>query len=486
MFEIPFNASCSTVKQYGPILNGACPFVDTWSTRFAIVEWFVYTPQTDTFHSLKFYCEVLAGGFWLPEYWLTSFQIWTEKRMGETIYEFVFLAFVIYYWVMFFYELVIWIKHDKGALAFIFEFWNLLEITNLCTFMAVFILRWIWMTTSKSNASHLKLPFASTYPPTLDRLMMLYTSQVYANSFNTILTFLKLLKYVRLNPRLNVLTMTISTCQQSIVGVLVLFVFIIVGYGITGWTLYGINIQGYRNLGVSMSTLLRMLVGDMDYEAMRNENRFLTPVFFWSFVILALFLLLNFLIAIISEAFAKISGKAFAQSFDEIFLRYVQWVRAYFTPSNLKRIIVGKLTGHSESKYLKMALESLKKALEDEKQKLVTAQSLRFANETGDEDEEVVVFMMRSDWKVWLDAEVYERLGDHFFDYFWDEMMNDYDDAQKASEEVDKRQMLETVKDGVQKVVGEDIQEVRLLDQMLTALETEVSKILNAASNEAT
>lgn len=44
-----------------------------------------------------------------------------------------------------------------------------------------------------------------------------------------------------------------------------------------------------------------MLIGDFDYDSMWMENRWLTPLFFWSFVVLALFLLLNFIIGILAD-----------------------------------------------------------------------------------------------------------------------------------------------------------------------------------------
>jgi len=51
---------------------------------------------------------------------------------------------------------------------------------------------------------------------------------------------------------------------------------------------------------------MRMLLGDFDYPSLRRENRVLAGLFFWSFSVLCLFLLLNFIIAIIVEAYMKV------------------------------------------------------------------------------------------------------------------------------------------------------------------------------------
>lgn len=494
--EIPFNISYNDARAILQLATDpACSLVDNWGTRFVVAEYFVYTPQTDSFHGIKLYQEVLSGGWWYNQFMFRSFSIWTPQRVSQTIFEFAFLVFVMYYWVAFFYDLVVWYKRGGSILKFFTEFWNILEMVNLVTFVAVFILRWIWWRTSSNAQEDIRFPFPARYPDHLDRLMGLYGAQVYANSVNTILTFLKLLKYVRLNARLSVLTRTIAMCQQSILGVLVLFVFVIVGYGITAWTLFGINIEGFRNLGVSMSSLVRMLVGDIDYEAMRRENRFLAGAFFWTFIILALFLLLNFLIAIISEAFAKISGKAYSQSLDETLLRMYQHLKAVWSPTNIKRIWRGFRSGKSEAKMMRVALQSLMDVKEAELKKIKDALELRRSQQQADggnenqgpsdaldylDYDEIAVMMMRSDWKSWLDEETYEAMGDFYFDYTWDDIMNEYDDAKKSSEEVGKRHMMETVQNGVKKVVGDELKKVDQLDEMLTSLETEVGSIIDA------
>lgn len=488
--DLPFNATCDDIMAVVAIFaDPNCFYVDGWATRFVSIEFFVYTPSTDTFHSIKMYTEIPAGGFWFNQWYIRSFQVWTQSKTALIAVDIFFILYVLYYWIAFFWDLVIMYRREGKILKFFVQFWNILELANLITFVAVFVIRYMWMSLSRS-ATHIKFPFAAEYPKDMDRLCDLFVAQIYANSVNTILTFLKFLKYVRLNGRLNVLTRTIAICQQSIFGVLVLFVFVVLGYGITAWTLFGINIDGFRNLGVAMSSLVRMLVGDIDYEEMRAENRFLAGAFFWSYLILALFLLLNFIIAIISDSFAKVSGKAFVQSLDEVLLRQWQFLRLYFHPQNLKRLCVGCVTRNGEAKLLALALEDLRAAKELEVVRLTADRDVRneerraLARNEDDlvdiEEEDVVVMMKAEHWKSWVSQETYERLGAIFFDYTWDEIMNDFDDAKKSSEEVDKRMMVETVQTSVERVVGDDMRKVDQLDEMLTSLEVEISKIIQA------
>ena len=61
-----------------------------------------------------------------------------------------------------------------------------------------------------------------------------------------------------------------------------------------------------------------MLMGEFDYEAMKRENRVLAGMFFWGFIILGLFILLNFLIGVISESFGNVSGRTVPEPLDRL------------------------------------------------------------------------------------------------------------------------------------------------------------------------
>jgi hypothetical protein len=552
MFDIPFSATCNQARAFGALLTDAsCGLIDNWATRFVMTEFFLYTPANDVFHSVKLFQEVNVAGLWTPQWTFRSFGVWSETQVVQTIVDIVFLLYVLYYWFDFFFQLVKTVKSSRAdqqavnegnrdaaaleagygaqadgaeaaaqrdsstkqsagvgaALGYLTSLWNILELANLVTFIVVFGFRFGWMSVSSDAKDALKLPMPGAYPPYLDRLLVLYETQVYGNSVNTMFVFLKLLKYVRLNPRLNVLTRTIAACQQSIFGVLVLFVTIIVGYAITGYTLFGVNVARFRNVGVSISSLVRMLVGDVDYEELRNENRFLAGLFFWTYMILALFLLLNFLIAIISESFAAVSGKAFSTPFEELLVRWIQSTKAFLKPANISRVCRNCVANKSEASLLRKVLRELRqrneqrmleqlKARDDERaaqREALRAEGDDFAEEMwlndaeDDDDETQQVLIKYGDLELMVtdEIEAFNDLSEHYWAYTWDELMNEYDDARKTSEEVTKRRMAETVKLGVDKVLGNDLAKIKKLDEALKNVEAEVQRMLSALEGPA-
>eukprot|EP00759_Apiculatamorpha_spiralis_P031740 PhF_6_TR33560/c0_g1_i1/m.48959/K04990/PKD2L1; polycystin 2L1 len=455
--EIPFTSTCEKARAVVDSLAD-CEFLDNFATRFVTVEYFVYSPQFDTFHGVKLFVEVMASGSWIPQYKFRSFQVRTSTAFTQTVIDFVFLFLVFIFMVQYFYQMVKAIREKRFG-SFVFDFWNVLQLVNLAFFGAVFGLRFQWWQTS--GEYDFAFPYPDTYPVGLDDVMVLYDIQVYANSVNTILTFLMLLKFVQVNDRLGILTKTMAECQSNILGVLILFVFVVLGFAVTGHSLFGSNVSGYRAINIAMSTLMRMLVGNFDYQSMHDVNKYLTGFFFWSFVIIALFLLLNFVIAILSEAFAKVSGKAYSESMDQALTKTYEETRYFFTPTNIKAMINLYLHGKSITTMLEYIIEDLSKHVEETVQ------------DEGAEEE----IMLESHLKEWVRPEVGLGLGDLYLNMLWSGIVNDFEDAKRSSEETSKKEVADTVREGVSKAITDELEKIHKFDMALTDLEHAVTML---------
>merc|ERR1719231_814832 len=63
------------------------------------------------------------------------------------------------------------------------------------------------------------------------------------------------------------------------------------------------RLEEFRTVGMSCYTLTRSLLGDFDFTALQDANQYMGPILFIIFVVLAVFVVLNMLIAIISNAY---------------------------------------------------------------------------------------------------------------------------------------------------------------------------------------
>eukprot|EP01062_Namystynia_karyoxenos_P014999 TRINITY_DN15435_c0_g1_i1.p1 TRINITY_DN15435_c0_g1~~TRINITY_DN15435_c0_g1_i1.p1 ORF type:complete len:847 (+),score=384.63 TRINITY_DN15435_c0_g1_i1:159-2699(+) len=294
-------------------------FINATSVRFVALEFFTYNIPLDSFSSHKFFWEITEGGAWVPQTQHRNFAIFSE---GAGLFvEFLFLMYVLYFCVRFVLD---WCEHheaDGRWSTFFFEpggdaamvtqtngAWNMLEFINLLSFIIVFGIRWIWWI--ESNKLQFKLPYDHRgYPDSLNTIMNLFQFQIYFNSINTVISFLKILKYVRLNERLNILTRTLSSAQQDVMAVLVVFVLVLFSFAVSGNTLFGNGIHDFKNISLSLSTLMRTILGDFDYWELWFENQLFAFVFFFGYIVLSLFIIMNFIIGVVGTHFSKVQSE---------------------------------------------------------------------------------------------------------------------------------------------------------------------------------
>eukprot|EP00759_Apiculatamorpha_spiralis_P053816 PhF_6_TR643/c0_g1_i1/m.896/K04990/PKD2L1; polycystin 2L1 len=446
-------------------------FVDTIATRFVMVEWFMYNPQIDKFLGVKLFTEASPGGMWRPSFQLRGFEVWTQKDLGKTIYDFFFFAFVLYYIYDFIGDMFRYRKVNGKFLGFFFNVWNFLELVNLAIFLTVFSFRWVWWDKCMKTELHLDtLAFKPEYPGELDSILTFYSQQVYFNSVNTILTFLKLLKFLRLNDRLNILTRTLSESQDSIIGVLFIFFLVVTAFAMTGHGLFGLGVWDFRSIDASYSTLMRMLLGDFDYESLKVENRVLAGMFFWAFIILGLFCLLNFLIGVLMEAFGKVSKTRTILPLDEVLIKSWADLRKVLTVTYIKNAIQRRIKGHTTENVLTNALTSIK----DYRERV-------YPPDAVDVVETHHQMLYKRHVYECLSDETRELIGDSMIEFIWDDIVYEWDRSRQADEVIEAQKNVESTMQGVKDQIGPHLEKLESFVKRLTDLESslhELAKVL--------
>eukprot|EP01062_Namystynia_karyoxenos_P066499 TRINITY_DN60425_c0_g1_i1.p1 TRINITY_DN60425_c0_g1~~TRINITY_DN60425_c0_g1_i1.p1 ORF type:complete len:1030 (+),score=367.10 TRINITY_DN60425_c0_g1_i1:141-3092(+) len=490
--DIPFNESCATAGAVtGALASTNYPFFDNYATRFTMVEFFLYSVQMGTFTSVKLFNEQASCGSWTNKWQIRTFLVWTSRQVGQTVFDFFFLAFVFYFCYRFIMD---WLSTYRGhppgdfrtrgkCFAFLVPseagqgFWNLLELANLCIFLTVFGIRLTWFADSQEAAEHIRFPFPPRYPAELDNLLNLYMLQVYLNAVNTVITFLKFLKYVRLNSRLNILTETISLKADNMFACLIIFVFILTAYSLSGYALFGTTVPEYRSVDRSFSTLMRMLLGDFDYVTLRDENRVLAGVFFWSFIVTGLFLMLNFLIAILSEGFAQVSQRQTEVPLEEQIVRAWVGFKRMMRPQRLIQGIRMSLKGQSRAQLLVLATIEL----EERKQQLD-----RHREEEGMQAEEDAVgeaaLVYRMQLPHYLGENTCELLGADFLDDLWDDLLYEWEITQLNSQKRKEQDDEQMVQDAVAGAIKGQFDEADVMDVKMQGLETELNSLYTMLS----
>ena len=92
-------------------------------------------------------------------------------------------------------------------------------------------------------------------------------------------------------------------------GFMLVFFIIFVGFSQAHCVLFHGRLESFRTIGETNYTLLRSLLGDFDFLSLQEAHSWLGPILFIIFIALAVFVVLNMLIAIISDAYMDVQAE---------------------------------------------------------------------------------------------------------------------------------------------------------------------------------
>ena len=129
--------------------------------------------------------------------------------------------------------------------------------------------------------------------------------------FFSILKFLRLLRF---NKRVALVTQTIKMSVSPLLSFFLMFFVIFLAYAQFAFIIFGIDSDSYASFPKTLSSMLSLTLGSFDFQEMRSINRFLGPAFFFSYVLVMFFVLMNVFISILSDAFNEVSNDISKQS----------------------------------------------------------------------------------------------------------------------------------------------------------------------------
>jgi hypothetical protein len=119
---------------------------------------------------------------------------------------------------------------------------------------------------------------------------------------------LRLFKAFSYQPKLAVVTETMSVALADVGHYLVVFIPIFSTFALMSVVLFGREMTEFSTFGRAFSSCFLVLMGDFDYEAMYQEARGMATLWFWSFQVLLVLLMLNMLLAIIMDTYTVVKG----------------------------------------------------------------------------------------------------------------------------------------------------------------------------------
>ncbi|GMF09498.1 unnamed protein product [Phytophthora lilii] len=186
------------------------------------------------------------------------------------------------------------------------DMWNLFELTHLVVLAAMLSYMVHYYMASSNFALHLaelregrsveELSHSSS-----QELLTGFQQLSDLASLGSAISLLKVFKFLRMNATLNLLWRVLGMAMSDLMGFLVIFNLIFLGYSAMGSYAFGFALEEYSTISKSYGTCFQMLAGEMDYARLRQANPRIAPLFIGTFVVLVFQILVNMFVAILSE-----------------------------------------------------------------------------------------------------------------------------------------------------------------------------------------
>ncbi|KAG7398153.1 hypothetical protein PHYBOEH_011562 [Phytophthora boehmeriae] len=186
------------------------------------------------------------------------------------------------------------------------DMWNLFELTHLAVLAAMLGYMVHFYMASSNFADHLEALREGRGVEELSHaspqdLLTGFQQLSDLASLGSAISLLKVFKFLRMNSTLNLLWRVLGMAMRDLMGFLVIFNLIFMGYSAMGSYAFGFALEEYSTISKSYGTCFQMLAGEMDYGRLRQANPRIAPIFIGTFVVLVFQILVNMFVAILSE-----------------------------------------------------------------------------------------------------------------------------------------------------------------------------------------
>ncbi|KAJ9453635.1 Polycystin-2 [Diplonema papillatum] len=301
------------------------PWVDR-QTRGIAFELFFHNQNSGLTSYYLFFIELTAAGAFIPLKHTISFKFFDWDAHGAAYYFFFWLYFlwVLGYLVSWFRgiyshtrtrreQLLLsrddtWFLWLRALMDSLKGFWIWFDLVNLGLFVAAFAIKFYLQDRGLTRNNLLQNVY---YPPEYESVAYLGELATNVNAANALLVYLRVFYFLKMHPKLNVLTKTLDEAGAEIFSILVIFLVVFAAFALMCYVVYGHTDENYRSIPETIISLTLMLLGDFDYVALRDEHRIFTPIFYAMFQILAVFILFNMVIAVLIDAFAVVQSNKY-------------------------------------------------------------------------------------------------------------------------------------------------------------------------------
>ena len=267
-------------------------------SRATFIEFTVYNANTNLFGIVSIMVEFPSSSAAFTKVQYQSARFYLHLNSAQTVSHVLVIFFMMYF------------LYREGKLvyklrwAYFKGFWNWVEtILVVCEFMTI-VLFLARLYEVDRNLLQLRenpndyVPFQ--YAAGADAALC------YVLGILVFFYTIRFLRLLRFNKNFAVLGKTLARISGPISGFCLPFFFAFLAFGLFAFSVFGTELQDYSSFQMTMVTQFSMTLGDFDFEALVMTNPLLGPLYFFGFVGMNVFILMNVFLAIINDSYAEV------------------------------------------------------------------------------------------------------------------------------------------------------------------------------------
>ena len=130
------------------------------------------------------------------------------------------------------------------------------------------------------------------------------------NGTSVIIMLFRTLNMFDFQPRVGLVTRTLERAAGDLFHFIVALLLVIFGYSVVGYLNFGHSIEAFSTMSSSVVTCFEILLGEIGVNEELREADNIKGSLVWSYILLAFFILINILLAIIIDAYVEVKKEA--------------------------------------------------------------------------------------------------------------------------------------------------------------------------------
>ena len=272
-------------------------------TRAIFIEFTLYNPNVNLFSYCNLLFELLPTGAIIPTSKFVTINLWADSR------ELTATCCIVAYLVVIVVLMTKEIKNIKELKAMYFvQFWPYID---WCQFIASWTALPMYLYklyaqhdllnyVKENKITYINLSTLSSWNDTLSILL----------AFCSFLSTIKLIRLLRFNKKISYLTKTITNCSKDLISFMIVLLILWLAYVQLMYIFYNEKTLGYASFVKAMVTNFLIIMGKFDLRPLVETNFTASAIIFSSYNILIVMIMINFVIIIISDNFAKAREEA--------------------------------------------------------------------------------------------------------------------------------------------------------------------------------